>query len=176
MKRYQSGFTLVELLVVIAIIGVLTAIGLANYVGVRERATDSKKKLELKQMKNALRLYYNDYGTYPSSGGGANLLPACGALDGTLNRPISACVGASQVCNGQFATVGSVTNCDNVYMKRLPASTDYAWTYTQRSSGDDFVITTTLSNQGDPDITNSQTACTPGAASITPGEYQVCAD
>lgn len=176
MKQTHTAFTLVELLVVIAIIGVLTAVGLANYVGVRERANDSKKKLELKQMKNALRLYYNDYNTYPGSGSGANLLPACGALDGTLNRPISACVGASAVCNGQFAVVGSTTNCDTVYMKRLPTATDYAWTYTQRSGGDDFLIVTTLSNESDADIANSQRACNPGIVTIVPGEYDICAD
>ncbi len=60
------GFTLVELLVVIAIIGVLTTLIMVNFVGSRERAGDSKKMQNLTALKSALRMYYNDFQTYPA--------------------------------------------------------------------------------------------------------------
>jgi prepilin-type N-terminal cleavage/methylation domain-containing protein len=69
MKRASSnkGFTLIELLVVIAIIGVLTALLLANMVGIRGRGADAKIKNDMRQLKSALRMYYNDYQSYPAN-------------------------------------------------------------------------------------------------------------
>jgi prepilin-type N-terminal cleavage/methylation domain-containing protein len=61
----RKGFTLIELLVVISIIATLTAILLPNFMGARERATDSSKKQGLVAIKNALRLFYNDTQNYP---------------------------------------------------------------------------------------------------------------
>lgn len=65
MKNLNKGFTLIELLVVISIIGVLVGVLLTNFVGVRERAADTKRKNDLVQFKKALRLYYNDHQGYP---------------------------------------------------------------------------------------------------------------
>jgi len=63
----KKGFTLVELLVVISIIGVLSAILMVNFVGTRERARDSQRIQDMNTIKNALRLYYNDFQSYPVS-------------------------------------------------------------------------------------------------------------
>lgn len=63
----KNGFTLIELLVVISIIGILTALLLANFVGIRERGRDAKIKNDMNALKTALRLYYNDNQTYPAS-------------------------------------------------------------------------------------------------------------
>ena len=65
-KNKTRGFTLVELLIVISIIGVLTTLLMVNFVGSRERANDSRKVQDLNSLKNALRMYYNDYQTYPT--------------------------------------------------------------------------------------------------------------
>jgi len=64
-KNKTKGFTLVELLVVISIIGVLTTLLMVNFVGTRERASDSQKIQNLNSLKNALRMYYNDNQAYP---------------------------------------------------------------------------------------------------------------
>ena len=66
-RNTKKGFTLIELLVVISIIGILAGLLLLNFVGVRGRAGDTKIKNDLRQLKNALRLYYNDNQMYPAT-------------------------------------------------------------------------------------------------------------
>ena len=61
-----KGFSLIELLVVISIIGVLAAVLVANFMGMRERARDAQKIQDLYAIKNALRMYYNDHQSYPT--------------------------------------------------------------------------------------------------------------
>ena len=58
---------MIELIVVISIIGVLSTLIINNLNDARLRARDSKRKQELSGLKTALRLYYNDYQTYPVS-------------------------------------------------------------------------------------------------------------
>lgn len=56
----RKGFTLIELLVVIAIIGTLSALLLPNFMGARERARDTQRKSDVKQIQKALELYKLD--------------------------------------------------------------------------------------------------------------------
>jgi len=72
-----QGFTLIELLVVISIIGILAGLLLLNFVGVRGRASDTKVKNDLRQLKSALRLYYNDNQLYPDTAS----MPTSGSFD-----------------------------------------------------------------------------------------------
>lgn len=65
--NFKDGFTLVELLIVIVIIGVLSAILMANFVGVRQRARDAQRKSDLRQIQSALELYRADIGNYPAA-------------------------------------------------------------------------------------------------------------
>ncbi len=66
-KKIQSkkGFTLIELLIVIVIIGVLATFLVSNYIGVSQRARDSRRKSDLKQIQAALELIRSDTGRYP---------------------------------------------------------------------------------------------------------------
>jgi prepilin-type N-terminal cleavage/methylation domain-containing protein len=64
-NKVKLGFSLIELLVVISIIGVLSAVLMANFMGMRERARDAQKIQDLYAVKTALRMYYNDYQSYP---------------------------------------------------------------------------------------------------------------
>ena len=73
----NKGFTLIELLVVISIIGILAGLLLLNFVGVRGRASDTKMKNDLRQLKSALRLYYNDNQSYPATAS----MPTSGSFD-----------------------------------------------------------------------------------------------
>src|SRR3989338_1818510 len=65
--RKSEGFTLIELLIVVAIIGVLATVFISNFIGVRERARDSQRKQDLRQIQAALELYRYDLGTYPDT-------------------------------------------------------------------------------------------------------------
>jgi len=64
-RRTQAGFTLIELLVVVAIISLLSSVVMTSLNSARIKARDAKRKVELKQIMNALELYYNDNGRYP---------------------------------------------------------------------------------------------------------------
>lgn len=81
LKQVQDdiGFTLVELLVTISILATLIAVLLPNLMGTRQKARDSKKIQELGAVKNALRLYYNDYQIYPEGDGIDDLSTELGA-------------------------------------------------------------------------------------------------
>ncbi len=51
MKHFKKGFTLIELLVVIAIVGLLASVVLASLQSARDKASDSKIKQTLSQIK-----------------------------------------------------------------------------------------------------------------------------
>ena len=64
-KQPDRGFTLIELLVVIAIIGILASIVLASLNIARMKGRDARRIADLKEMQNALELYYSDHNAYP---------------------------------------------------------------------------------------------------------------
>lgn len=73
-KNNFSGFTLIELIVVIAIIGILIALLMANFAGVRERGRDAQRKSDLKQIQKALEMYKDAQTpiSYPQSNDNSN--------------------------------------------------------------------------------------------------------
>jgi len=170
-QRLQAGFTLVELLVVIAIISSLVALSLPNLLSARARARDTKAKAEMSQFKNALRLYYNDYNTYPADDGGPiyNEINGCDT-DGDQTCP---------VCSSAEFAAGGVDGCQTVYMKTFPSTfgTGENMYYRQAASGEDFCIYKLLENISDEDITESQSRCSANCSSYCGGSnYCVCAD
>ena len=154
MKK-QKAFTLIELLVVISVLGVLFAILLPNMIGMRLRARDTQAKSDLRQIKAALRLYYNDYQIYPDNDESGGIV-GCGS-DSSLSCPNS---------DGSFA-VGDI-----VYMKELPDSGDYH--YTQLEFGDDFELYKVLENASDADILESVEHC--NITAPVDGAFYLCAD
>lgn len=173
----KKAFSLIELIVVIAITAVLLAVALPNLLSARERARDAKRKQEMNEMKNALRLYYNDFQHYPPQGypcGNTiytNYISGCGA------DHISCCACNTSV---DFATGAA---CDAVYMKKFPSSfpTDPISAINYYSSGaDDFCLKVSLENGADSDIATSQLRCptTSACGNNCRGtkDYCVCAD
>ncbi len=78
----KKGFTLIELLVVMSVIAILAGIVLVSLGGFREKARDSKRIAELRQIQNLLEIYYTATGNYPDALGklvgsetGADKLP-----------------------------------------------------------------------------------------------------
>lgn len=147
----KKGFTLIELLVVISIIGVLTALLLSNFVGIRERAKDAKLKAGLRELKTAMRLHYNDNQSYPATGAGGTFVGCSGGN----------CSEGDEFNSGVGGTV---------YMKNVPAYDNYNRT----GGGDGFTIYVGLNNDSDQDMVQSQTDCV-GSPTGT-SDYYVCAD
>lgn len=159
----SRGFTLIELLVVMGIIGILATLMFTNFSGVRSRARDAQRKNDLVQIKNALRLYYNDYQSYPAVGANQTIA-GCGATH------TDACPWDSSFSSGT-----------TVYMNQLPQDPLYdavnspttVYQY-QNPSSDTFTITATLENESDSAIQKSQTACSFAPTDTT--TFVVCAD
>ncbi len=151
----QKAFTLIELLVVISVLGILVAVILPNLIGVRARARDSARKNDLRQLKVAIRMYYNDYQTYPPDDDNGNIV-ACGS-DGTLLCP-----------NGD----GSYAIGDMIYMKEMIPVAQFD--YVQMSAGEDFLLSTVLENASDTDIAENVRRC--NVAAPVASTYYICAD
>ncbi len=63
----KSAFTLIELLVVIAIIGLLSTLSVVALNNARARARDATRLSDIRQIQNALNLYWQASGVYPDN-------------------------------------------------------------------------------------------------------------
>jgi general secretion pathway protein G len=126
-----NGFTLIELLVVIAIIGSLSALLLPNYMGARERARDSQRKSDLKQIQKALEMYKQDQTTaqYPT--------------DDSFLSSVGSCWSSGVGCTG------------NIYMRKVPGDPNRSpskYFYTRDGSDSlKYTLCACLENKADSD-------------------------
>ena len=67
MKRNRKGFTLIELLVVIAIIGILATIVMVSLNTARQKARDSRRISDARQVQVAAPMDYDANTTYPAT-------------------------------------------------------------------------------------------------------------
>jgi len=152
------GFTLIELLVVIAIIGILATLITANFIGVRQRARDTSRKSDVRQIQSALELYKSDIGTYPN---------------GFSNKSVtntSTCVNASRVA----FTYNSVNYMTKVPCDPLSSASYNGGNYFYTSAtGATYTLAACLENSNDGDT--DSTATSPGATSgsCSSGKYYV---
>jgi prepilin-type N-terminal cleavage/methylation domain-containing protein len=65
-KKNNKGFTLIEILIVISIIGLLSAATLIGLGGFRAQGRDARRLSDLRQIQNALELYYANNSVYPT--------------------------------------------------------------------------------------------------------------
>jgi len=70
--NHSRGFTLIELLVVIAIIGILSSVVLASLNTARTKGQDAARISNVKSLKTALEMYYDDNNGYPTPSGTSN--------------------------------------------------------------------------------------------------------
>lgn len=67
MNNKQKGFTLIEVLIVISIIGILSSLTLLGLGTFRASGRDVRRVTDLRQITNALELYYAKVGNYPAT-------------------------------------------------------------------------------------------------------------
>jgi general secretion pathway protein G len=70
----EAGFSLVELLVVLAIIGMIATMVTPQVLGYLGRAKGETARIQVKNIAQAVELYYLDLGGYPSSDQGLQAL------------------------------------------------------------------------------------------------------
>lgn len=134
----SRGFTLVELLVTISIIAIISTVLLSNFNAARERGRDAQRKADMRNIQTALRIFYNDYGGFPTSGTGANLgkIVACG--QSTAPGPFT-------------CEYGSAWSADNkVIMSTLPKDPLSSQTYQYlQTDADTYTLSACLENKSD---------------------------
>lgn len=142
---------MIELLVVISIIGLLSSIVLASLNTARIKARDAQRRQEMHSMRNALEIYYANYGRYPP------------------HRPSSSCGGnrsdwATSICsNANWLTTDPAFLS---FISRVPrdpinrqnnGGDDTPWwfansyTYGVASNGQKYDLLTNLENTSDPE-------------------------
>ena len=65
--KNNKGYTIMEILVVVAIMGLISSIAFVSLQNARAEARDVKRVADIKQVQNALELYYSKYGVYPNT-------------------------------------------------------------------------------------------------------------
>lgn len=123
-NTYKKGFTLIELLVVIAIIGLLSTLAIVALGSARQRARDSQRLSDLRQIQTALELYYTENSNYPTV-----------ALPTVLGAGLFACLNTSG---------WAATGCASPFMSRIPAdpgNNSYAYS---SANGSTYTINATL--------------------------------
>lgn len=71
-QQRTRGFTIVELLIVIVVIGILAAITLVAFNGIRDRAAFAQEKSDMAAINKLIQMYHADNGSYPDTGGNAS--------------------------------------------------------------------------------------------------------
>ncbi|MFZ4602924.1 MAG: type II secretion system major pseudopilin GspG [Caulobacterales bacterium] len=84
MRHNQAGYTLTEMLVVIVIISLIAAVMTPALLSQLSRARAKAARLQLDTVAEALVLYRDDTGRFPSSAEGLNALLVNPALDGWM--------------------------------------------------------------------------------------------
>ncbi|PIU36900.1 hypothetical protein COT02_03610 [Candidatus Roizmanbacteria bacterium CG07_land_8_20_14_0_80_34_15] len=131
----KKGFTLIELLVVIAIIGSLSALFLPNFMSARERARDSQRKSDLRQIQKALEMHKQDQS--PTDFLATESFPA-----------VNSCWSSGASCTG------------NVYMNKFPGDPNRTPNnyYYVNNGNLTYTLCACLENKADPDGTTANCA------------------
>lgn len=139
-KLNQRGFTLIELLVVMIILAALVLIAASTFQSAQIKSRDSKRKSDLRQISNALEVYYADHNRYPASDSAYRIV-GCGT-------------GGTSPCNygEKFARTNSA-GTEVTYMVQLPMGPqrdDYLYI----SNGSSYQLYARLENHKDAAVKN----------------------
>ncbi len=65
-NKKQKGFTVIELLIVIIAVGILGAIVISTYSGIKVKENNSTRQSDIKDIQTQLEAFYSQNGYYPS--------------------------------------------------------------------------------------------------------------
>jgi len=136
----KKGFTLIELLVVIAIIALLSTLSVVALNSARAKARDARRVSDIKQIRTALEMYFDQHMAYPAVG-----------ATSTLGMASSSCLTSS----GWTTTVGCT---GTVYMQNVPddpQNPNKIYTYGVGTGNSTYTISYALENGGDKVATQS---------------------
>ena len=163
-NRNSTGFTLIELLVVISIIAILMAVATVSYTNAQMKGRDNKRKSDLKAVQQALEIYFQQNGKYPST----ETTGQAGRIKCNVTGDITAkSWGTVFVCDA----TGTPDPPAVTYMSPLPkdpafsGSTTQDYYYDSSSPNNSYVISATLENTKDQDNKNVPTSNPPFGAS-----------
>lgn len=137
----KQGFTLVELMIVMVIMGILATIGVTAFISSQVKGRDTTRKGNLKAISQAIEMYYNDKGVYPTGSNG--VIPLCYTVAGA----------GPGACGKDFPVFkDSITN-GATYMTKFPIDPVSTQKYYYvSSSGTQFQIYAHLENAQDSTI------------------------
>lgn len=137
----NKAFTLIELLIAMAILGILATVGLGSFRTAQMRGRDTERKSDLKQVSNAIELYYQDYNRYPQASG--TNIAACPSTG-----PTSCTWGTGELTDGK-----------TTYMKIVPGDPTGACPYIYKvsSTGNKYQLFAYLENTQDKNINGNIT-------------------
>ena len=64
--KKQNGFTVIELIIVIVVVGLLAAIVISTYSGIRVKERNSTRQRDIQVLQTRLEAFYSQNGYYPS--------------------------------------------------------------------------------------------------------------
>ena len=129
----ERGFTLIEILIVVAIIAVLASAVLIGLGPIQRQGRDARRISDLRQVQNALELYYGKCGYYP---GTTQATSPCGAFSA-----ISAWTDVTTALVGSVLGVAQIPNDPT-------AGTNYF--YGTSGTGNSYVLGATLEDANNP--------------------------
>jgi general secretion pathway protein G len=138
MKQNSSrrAFTLIEMLIVVAIIGILASIVLIGLGPVQRQGRDARRQADLREVQNALELYYNKCGHYP----------------GTTDCATVAAAGEVEWSDLSTVLVGSAIGVNQI---PTDPSGGQTYRYATNTGGTTYVLEADLENPSNPALKSS---------------------
>ncbi|AHB42462.1 fimbrial protein pilin [Candidatus Saccharibacteria bacterium RAAC3_TM7_1] len=142
MVTQKRGFTIVELLIVIVVVAILAAITIVVYNGIQQRARDTQRVADMRDLKQQIEVYYIDNGSYPT----------CSGTDGCYSTSTNTLYRITAMPINSASKFVDPTNTDTqygYYYTRRYKKTG-ATTFTNTGNINDYIIATRLESKGAP--------------------------
>ncbi len=137
----KKGFTLIELLIVIAIIGLLATLAIVSLTTAQRKARDARRVADLKQLQNAVEVYYSEVAQYPLTASSTTFGASATAVD-TVSTWTD--FGSSSVIGGYITNVPIDPDNDN--------ATGYLYTYGANTAGTEYFLSAKLEDTGNANL------------------------